>query len=415
MPTPGRAPHFAARGVVGAPSSGLASAPSLSGAMSLAALAAVAPARSGALAPVPRVAPPRARPPGPRRRCASRLRHPRLRPVFVRADPSEGSSAPSSDAAPLPPSPSRSAPRRLPPRPPAAFALDDALSAWILARFAFIWFVCGYVAVPAYALARGVQPPGALPPAELALGLLAGETAKTLATLAMLRAELGAAPGGVERHAPWANRRYDPTRDWWDGEEEERSEDDAAEAEAAEAEAEAEAFTPTPLSLPPRVASAGVGVGFGALASVLARLADAVALGGEPAVDAAQSSIASEAQIDVALTSLLDPSLGVLPPACLAVTSLALAPGLEELVFRGFALPAVERRVANRYVSTAIVAAAFAAAHLGSSGAEKIQLFLAACCFGGAFWTTRGGLVAPTAAHAAFNLGVLLETRAKYH
>ena len=259
--------------------------------------------------------------------------------------------------------------------------------------------------MPAYALARGVQPPGALPPAELALGLLAGETAKALATLAMLRAELGAAPGGVERHAPWANRRYDPTRDWWEGEEE-RSDDAAAETEAS---------TSTPLSLPPRVASAGVGVGFGALASVLARLADAVALGGDPAVDAAQSSIASEVQIDVALTSLLDPSLGVLPPACLAVTSLALAPGLEELVFRGFALPAVERRVANRYVSTAIVAAAFAAAHLGSSGAEKIQLFLAACCFGGAFWTTRGGLVAPTAAHAAFNLGVLLETRAKYH
>jgi membrane protease YdiL (CAAX protease family) len=270
--------------------------------------------------------------------------------------------------------------------------------------------------VPACALARGVQPPGALPPAELALGLLAGETAKTLATLAMLRAELGAAPGGVERHAPWANRRYDPTRDWWDGEEEERSDDAAAEAAAAEAaEAEAEASTPTPLSLPPRVASVGIGVGFGALASVLARLADAVALGRNPAVDAAQSPIASdESQIDTALTSLLDPSLGVLPPACLAVTSLALAPGLEELIFRGFALPAVERRVANRYVSTAIVAAAFAAAHLGSSGAEKIQLFLAACCFGGAFWTTRGGLVAPTAAHAAFNLGVLLETRATY-
>ena len=34
----------------------------------------------------------------------------------------------------------------------APFVVDDATSAWVLCRFAFIWVVFGYVAVPAYAL-----------------------------------------------------------------------------------------------------------------------------------------------------------------------------------------------------------------------------------------------------------------------
>ena len=106
-----------------------------------------------------------------------------------------------------------------------------------------------------------------------------------------------------------------------------------------------------------------------------------------------------------------------------------LAPATEELFFRGFVLPACDRVVGNVAVSIAATAGLFAAVHF--SPRDAASLFAAGCAFGAAAvdWdsstkkmnasdasganATMGfmaaGLAVPTAAHATFNAGVLLE------
>ena len=106
-----------------------------------------------------------------------------------------------------------------------------------------------------------------------------------------------------------------------------------------------------------------------------------------------------------------------------------LAPATEELFFRGFVLPACDRVVGNVAVSIAATAGLFAAVHFAPRDAAS--LFAAGCAFGAAAvdWDssskvmnasdasgasatmgfTAAGLAVPTAAHATFNAGVLLE------
>ena len=133
-------------------------------------------------------------PPATRRRLASRAtrvpsrRHARAEPgarnpyapsaarrVLARAlDGDDPADAPARD---LPESITDRPPRTV---PDAAFDVDDALSAWILLRYVFLWVVFGYVAAPAWAQARGVRVPADLDPVELALVLAAAEVGKRL-------------------------------------------------------------------------------------------------------------------------------------------------------------------------------------------------------------------------------------------
>ena len=130
--------------------------------------------------------------------------------------------------------------------------------------------------------------------------------------------------------------------------------------------------------------------------------------------------------------ALLDGEVGGSIVVALVVSSCAIAPVLEELFFRGFALPACERTVGNAWLSVTCTAGLFAAVHFSVKDAPS--LFVAGCFFGLAAVDANGraggdanrrdgatgvrggerdgrvvGLAAPTAAHATFNAGVLLE------
>ena len=273
------------------------------------------------------------------------------------------------------------------------FDLDPALGAWITARFLFIWTVFGYLSVPTLALLEGVDDVSALRTSHLAIALVVAELGKLGATSLMLRSELaGAASASASASAdPWTRWRCYPNR----------------------ASMGADART---------------GVAFGLAASVAARLVD-VAVNG---VDAEADGTAGGGAL-----ALLDASWAAggeswggdffLALAALVLSSCAIAPVLEELFFRGFALPACERTVGNVACSVACTAGLFAAVHFSFKDAPS--LFVAGCFFGasavdanrrdgsrrdGATGVRGGdgrvvGLAAPTAAHATFNAGVLLE------
>lgn len=262
------------------------------------------------------------------------------------------------------------------------FDLDPALSAWITARFLFIWTVFGYLSVPTLALLEGVDDVSALRTSHLALALVVAELGKLGATSLMLRSELAGAPSASSPADPWARWRCYPNR----------------------ASVAADALR---------------GVAFGIAASVAARLADA-------AVDAGAEADAGAA--GGGALALLDGEVGGSIVA-IVVSSCAIAPVLEELFFRGFALPACERLVGNVWVSVTCTAGLFAAVHFSVDDAPS--LFVAGCFFGSAAVDANGGaggdanrrdgatrvrgggrvvgLAAPTAAHATFNAGVLLE------
>lgn len=238
--------------------------------------------------------------------------------------------------------------------PDAAFDVDDALSAWILLRYVFLWVVFGYVAAPAWAQARGVPTPADLPPVELALVLAAAEVGKLAAVARMLRSELG--PDSPA--APWSRerRRVDPP-------------------------------------------SLARGLAFGILASVAARAVDAslvAVTGSNPTPDDASSD---------ALFAALRAA-----PYVVVFASAAVAPASEELFFRGYLLPATTRRVPAPF-AVALVAALFAALHFNPS--ETPALFVAGCAFGAAAAGGGGGLAAAIAAHSAYNAGVLAEAALK--
>ena len=263
------------------------------------------------------------------------------------------------------------------------FDLDPALSAWITARFLFIWTVSGYLSVPTLALLEGVDDVSALRTSHLALALVVAELGKLGATSLMLRSELAGAPSASSAASdPWSRWRRYPNR----------------------ASVAADALR---------------GVAFGIAASVAARLADAAINGVNAEADGGAGGGAL-ALLDTAGGTAGDYSLAVFT---LVLSSCAIAPVLEELFFRGFALPACERLVGNVWVSVTCTAGLFAAVHFSVEDAPS--LFVAGCFFGASAVDANRrdanrrdgvggdgrvvGLAAPTAAHATFNAGVLLE------
>lgn len=246
------------------------------------------------------------------------------------------------------------------------FDVDDATSAWVLCRFAFIWVVFGYVAVPAYALLVETSVMD-LTPKTQAAALLASEAGKLVATNAMLDAELG--PTRTPRRRCF---RSADSRNLWN------------------------------------THDVALGVACGALASVAARAADGITrvsgLGDETVAAASSSALDLFASIRGDAFALV----------AAAAASALVAPAAEELFFRGFLLPAVRERFrkngrGNDLAAVAVVAATFAAAHFSPS--DFPALFVAGAVFGAASLgsRTRGGLVAPFLAHAIFNALVLAE------
>ena len=274
---------------------------------------------------------------------------------------------------------------------PRGFDLDPALAAWITARFLFIWISLGYLTVPILAMLEGVDDAAALRTSHLALALVASECGKLGATTTMLNAELGASVD--------ARNLADPRHGW------------------------------TRYFLDEKVQWASVaddvkrGVAFGLVASVAARLVDAIVNGGSDAADGPAGGA-----LALLAYGQTDGHAG-LATVALITSSCVLAPATEELFFRGFVLPACDRVVGNVAVSIAATAGLFAAVHF--SPRDAASLFAAGCAFGAAAvdWDssskkmnasdasdanatmgfTAAGLAAPTAAHATFNAGVLLE------
>ena len=272
---------------------------------------------------------------------------------------------------------------------PRGFDLDPALAAWITARFLFIWISLGYLTVPILAMLEGVDDAAALRTSHLALALVASECGKLGATTTMLNAELGASVDARNLADPrhgWT-RYFDEKVQW------------ASVADDVKR-----------------------GVAFGLVASIAARLVDATVNGGDAADGPAGGALALLAY------GQTDGHAG-LATVALITSSCVLAPATEELFFRGFVLPACDRVVGNVAVSIAATAGLFAAVHF--SPRDAASLFAAGCAFGAAAvdWDssskkmnasdasdanatmgfTAAGLAAPTAAHATFNAGVLLE------
>jgi membrane protease YdiL (CAAX protease family) len=271
------------------------------------------------------------------------------------------------------------------------FDLDPALAAWITARFLFIWISLGYLPVPILAMLEGVDDAAALRTSHLALALVASECGKLGGTTTMLNAELGASVD--------ARNLADPRHGW------------------------------TRYFLDEKVQWASVaedvkrGVAFGLVASVAARLVDAIVNGGSDAADGPAGGA-----LALLAYGQTDGHAG-LATVALITSSCVLAPATEELFFRGFVLPACDRVVGNVAVSIAATAGLFAAVHF--SPRDAASLLAAGCAFGAAAvdWDssskkmnasdasdanatmgfTAAGLAAPTAAHATFNAGVLLE------
>jgi membrane protease YdiL (CAAX protease family) len=276
------------------------------------------------------------------------------------------------------------------------FDVDDATSAWVLCRFFFIWVVFGYVAVPAYALLVDVPVPD-LPPKTQAACLLFSEIGKFIAANAMMDAELG--PSQTPRRRCFAGGSADEKK--------------------------------TPSLFPSQTKklldkrNVTLGLKCGALASVAARGADFIFgsvdkkndadvffvellnASGDETVASSVSSAASSA-LDLFGSLRFDPAA----LAAALVASTLVAPVTEELFFRGFLLPAIEKRApfANGAFANGVTAVVFAAVHF--SPKDFPALFVAGAVFGAAQIAARNaqnGLVAPIIAHATFNASVLAE------
>ena len=282
---------------------------------------------------------------------------------------------------------------------PRGFDLDPALAAWITARFLFIWISLGYLTVPILAMLEGVDDTAALRTSHLALALVASECGKLGATTTMLNAELGATSVDARNLA-------DPRHGWT------RYFDEKVQWASVTDDVKR-------------------GVAFGLVASVAARLVDAIVNGGSDAADGPTGGA-----LALLAYGQTDGHAG-LATVALITSACVLAPATEELFFRGFVLPACDRVVGNVAVSIAATAGLFAAVHF--SPRDAASLFAAGCAFGVAAvdwdaskkdasdasdasganammgFTAAGlavptaGLAVPTAAHATFNAGVLLE------
>ena len=89
----------------------------------------------------------------------------------------------------------------------------------------------------------------------------------------------------------------------------------------------------------------------------------------------------------------------------LFLTTVVLAPLLEETVFRGFMLPTLTRWMDTRW-ALAATTIAFALVHEHNTG-DTVQLLAVGAVAGVAYCRTRN-LFASMAVHASFNLGVLV-------
>jgi hypothetical protein len=166
-----------------------------------------------------------------------------------------------------------------------------------------------------------------------------------------------------------------------------------------------------------------LGLKCGALASVAARGADFIFssvdkkndvffvellnASGDETVASSVSSAASSA-LDLFGSLRFDPAA----LAAALVASTLVAPVTEELFFRGFLLPAIEKRApfANGAFANGVTALTFAAVHF--SPKDFPALFVAGAVFGAAqiaARNARNGLVAPIIAHATFNASVLAD------
>jgi len=95
----------------------------------------------------------------------------------------------------------------------------------------------------------------------------------------------------------------------------------------------------------------------------------------------------------------------------MGLSAVVLAPILEECVYRGFVQQALRRAGLGPWAAVLLASAVFTLMHVGSvpegaRAASLTSLAVLSCCFG---WLAErtGSLVAPAAAHVAFNLGNL--------
>jgi membrane protease YdiL (CAAX protease family) len=96
----------------------------------------------------------------------------------------------------------------------------------------------------------------------------------------------------------------------------------------------------------------------------------------------------------------------------MGLNAVLVAPMLEECIYRGFVQQALRRAGLGAWPSILLAAVIFTLMHVGSvpaaaRAASLASLAVLACCFG---WLAErtGSLVAPVAAHVAFNAGNLL-------
>lgn len=96
----------------------------------------------------------------------------------------------------------------------------------------------------------------------------------------------------------------------------------------------------------------------------------------------------------------------------MGLSAVVLAPILEECLYRGFVQQALRRAGLGPWAAVLLTSAVFTLMHVGSvpegaRAASLTSLAVLSCCFG---WLAErtGSLVAPVAAHVAFNLGNLV-------
>ena len=96
----------------------------------------------------------------------------------------------------------------------------------------------------------------------------------------------------------------------------------------------------------------------------------------------------------------------------MGLSAVVLAPILEECLYRGFVQQALRRAGLGPWPAVLLASIVFALMHVGSvpegaRAASLTSLAVLSCCFG---WLAErtGSLVAPVAAHVAFNLGNLV-------
>lgn len=240
----------------------------------------------------------------------------------------------------------------------ATFAAAYVTHTHLTRPASFAQLILPLLSVPVLASVQGVSPATALPPWELGAALVCAECGKLGATVLMLRAEL--APAGLlQSAAPWF--RYQPKKKI------RKQSMSAAEAGA---------------SLPGQVAT---GAGFGMVASAAARLADALADGGgggpfdggggEGATGILELLTAPGAGGGGGGGSVAGVLSDYVPVLALATSSLAVAPILEELFFRGYVLPAAARRLPLP-AAVAAASALFAAAHFSGRDAPAGCVYL---------------------------------------